>query len=130
MIQEHSFWEIKAGNLAHFWDDSWNQLPKLGSDPRWWHIRAKGIDKGRIEVNQYCEMETQDDQRQWVALVRRDADVLEEDIRAFVGVLQEHCILLKEGDDVLRWGYSQRGSFSIKESYNIRFRIQEEEEDI
>ena len=34
IIQEHSFWEIKAGNLAHFWDDSWNQFPKLGNDPR------------------------------------------------------------------------------------------------
>ena len=47
-----------------------------------------------------------------------------------MGALQEHCILLKEGDDVLHWGYSQRGNFRIKEAYNIRIRIEDEEEKI
>ena len=61
IIQEHSFWEIKARNLSHFWDDSWNQLPRLGNDPRWQHIRAEGMEEGRIEVNQYWEMAAQDE---------------------------------------------------------------------
>ena len=78
-----------------------NQLPKLGNDPRWRHIRAKGLEEGIINVNQYYEMVDQDDQCQWVAPVRGAADVPEVDIRVFMGTLQEHCILLKEGDDVL-----------------------------
>ena len=120
IIQEHSFWDIKAGNLAHFWDDSWNQLPKLGNDPRWWLIRAKGLEEGRINVNQYWEMAAQDDQRQWAAPVRGVANVPKVDIRAFISALQECSIMLKEGDDVLRWGYSQRGTFNITKAYNIR----------
>ena len=24
IIQDHSFWEVKAGNYANFWDDLWN----------------------------------------------------------------------------------------------------------
>lgn len=29
LIQHHIFWEIKNGNTARFWEDSWQQLPKL-----------------------------------------------------------------------------------------------------
>eukprot|EP00253_Pinus_taeda_P018618 PITA_18618 len=29
LIQQHCFWEIKNGNIAQFWEDSWQQMPKL-----------------------------------------------------------------------------------------------------
>ena len=29
LIQQHNFWEIKAGDKALFWEDSWKQLPSL-----------------------------------------------------------------------------------------------------
>ena len=38
--------------------------------------------------------------------------------------------MIKNGDDTLRWGYSQKGTFSIKEAYNIKIRCQEEEDEI
>ena len=60
IIQKRSFWEVKAGNLAHFWDDSWNQLPKLRNDHRWWHIRDRGLEEGRTTINRYWENETQE----------------------------------------------------------------------
>ena len=47
LIQEHRFWEI----LANFWDDLWNQQPKLGEDPRWLHIRIKCLEEGKKKVN-------------------------------------------------------------------------------
>ena len=28
-------------------------------------------------------------------------------------------VRVKEGLDIVRWGYTDRGSFSIKEAYNI-----------
>lgn len=31
LIQQHSFWEIRNGHIARFWNDAWNQLPKLSS---------------------------------------------------------------------------------------------------
>lgn len=33
MVQSHCFWEIRSGEDANFWEDSWNQLSKLSSDP-------------------------------------------------------------------------------------------------
>jgi len=29
LVQEHSFWEIRNGRLAMFWEDAWQQFPKL-----------------------------------------------------------------------------------------------------
>eukprot|EP00253_Pinus_taeda_P019935 PITA_19935 len=29
IIQQHSFWEIRDGNLARFWEDNWQQEPNL-----------------------------------------------------------------------------------------------------
>jgi len=37
-IQAHSFWEIHSGTTAIFWEESWQQLPKLSSlfhKPKW-----------------------------------------------------------------------------------------------
>jgi hypothetical protein len=31
LIQKHSFWETRNGHSARFWNDAWNQLPKLSS---------------------------------------------------------------------------------------------------
>ena len=35
-------------------------------------------------------------------------------------MLQERFVHIKEGSDILRWGYNQKGTFSIKEAYDIR----------
>ena len=32
LIQQHSFWEIGAGNLARFWEDNWQQEPNMYKD--------------------------------------------------------------------------------------------------
>lgn len=29
LIQQHSFWEVKNGSSARFWEDSWQQMPTL-----------------------------------------------------------------------------------------------------
>ena len=62
--------------------------------------------------------------------VNHDAQISAEDIRALENELQEHNILTKNGDDTLRWGYSQKENFSIKEAYNIKIRGQQEEDEI
>ena len=41
IIQEHSFWEIRDGSRAKFWEDSWNQFPILGRDQQWALINSR-----------------------------------------------------------------------------------------
>ena len=44
----------------------------------------------------------------------------EEDWDAFKEELNKFFIKAQEGPDILRWGYSSKGSFSVKEAYSIR----------
>ena len=54
----------------------------------------------------------------------------EADIKALEEELNTHIIRVKEGVDRLRWGYSQKGMFNIKESYNINIIGQAEDGEI
>ena len=45
-------------------------------------------------------------------------------------MLNERCMQIQYFQDKLRWGYSSRGVFSIKEAYNINTRGGEEWEEI
>ena len=29
IIQDHKFWEIREGHGTNFWNDSWQQMPKI-----------------------------------------------------------------------------------------------------
>jgi hypothetical protein len=37
LIQEHAFWEIRNGQSALFWTDSWQQMPPLQSEENLLH---------------------------------------------------------------------------------------------
>ena len=54
----------------------------------------------------------------------------EEDWTAFLEEIRKRCLRSQEGPDILRWGYSPKGSFSVKEAYSIRMTRIEEKEDI
>ena len=42
----------------------------------------------------------------------------------------QHFVKVKKGLDILRWGYTNRGSIIIEEAYNIRLGNHEEDERI
>ena len=42
----------------------------------------------------------------------------------------QHFVKVKKGLDILRWGYKNQGSVSIKESYNITLGNHEEDDGI
>ena len=65
IIQEHSFWEIRDSSRVKFWEDSWNQFPILGRDPRWALIKQQELERGRILVNQLWRLGNQMDHHQW-----------------------------------------------------------------
>ena len=92
--------------MANLWDDSWNQQPKLGEDPKWFHIRRKFLDEGWEKVNQYQEGTTQGDRHKWVVPIKPSDLIPEADIRALEEELSTRFIRIKEGADRLRWGYS------------------------
>ena len=65
LVQDHNFWEIRDGRVVNFLDDSWNQCPKLGEDPRWKTIRESGLREGKTKVWQYWTEKNLGDYRKW-----------------------------------------------------------------
>ena len=104
------------------WDHSWNQQPKLGEDPRWFQLRRTCLDEGWEKVNQYWEGNAQGDRHKWVTPLVPTNQIPEADIKALEEELNTRVIRVKEGVDRLKWGYSQKGMFNIKEAYNIKIR--------
>eukprot|EP00253_Pinus_taeda_P021563 PITA_21563 len=90
LIQRHSFWEITGGNRAHFWTDAWNQLPRLD---RVLNIQPSNDWEERQQEKARENLETE---------------------------LQKRMLRYNEGEDLLRWGYTPRGSFTTKEAYRIQ----------
>ena len=56
--------------------------------------------------------------------------IKEEDWKAFQEEMLRRSIRPMEGNDVLRWGYLEKGTFNIKEAYNICIGNDGEERDI
>ena len=69
------------------------------------------------------------EQHQWDFQVKPKL-TSEADWEAFQEELSKRFIKAKNGPDVLIWGYATRGSFSIKEAYNIRITRRAAEDDI
>eukprot|EP00253_Pinus_taeda_P025653 PITA_25653 len=119
LIQQHCFWEIKNGNTARFWDDSWQQFPKLrniieGLPPT--HQRPQQPET----VNRYWNPSNNQKGRQW----QKEEQILGDSgnvacIQALDRELQKRQININEGQDQLRWGYEEKGNYSTKEAYNI-----------
>ena len=86
--------------------------------------------EGKTKVHHYWEEGIHGSQRHWDFSNISDERISKEYLRAFKNELQEQCILHKDEEDTLWWGYTQKGSFSIKEGYNIRIRRQELEDEI
>ena len=61
---------------------------------------------------------------------RGDDRIVEDELHSFKVEVQERCILPKSRAYILRQRYTEKGSFSIKEAYDIRTRNQEGEDEI
>eukprot|EP00253_Pinus_taeda_P009416 PITA_09416 len=113
------FWEIRNGSTARFWTDAWNQLPKLNSilsSPSFqdWE------EKQKESVEQQSTPEIEQGYRKWKQTDRliRNADYQNKE--TLERELEKRRIRYSEGKDILRWGYTPRGSFTTKEAYKLK----------
>ena len=107
----------------------WNHLSIAWTDPRWIHIKEKAIEEGKVQVNQYWMIENSENQRQWDFQEKPKLTSMD-DWGDFQEEMIQHFVKVKKGLDILRWGYTNQGSISIKESYNITLGNHEEDDGI
>ena len=82
-------------------------------------IREVGVSSGRTKVKDYLEDTTREGYKRVTDFSWVNGRVGQEVLQAFTDTIKERVIRAPGGHDVLRWGYSQKGVFSIKEAYNL-----------
>eukprot|EP00253_Pinus_taeda_P003053 PITA_03053 len=118
LIQGHGFWEVRNGKTVRFWTDAWNQMPKLHS------ILILDLAPIRQEqqqekVLQYWQQEERHGFRQWKHGNQLIHNTNLQDVVQLEVELRKRNMRYNEGNDILRWGYQPKGSYSPSEAYNI-----------
>ena len=81
-MKKHIFWEIRDGRNAWFWEDSWNQLPRLSDNPIWAPIQGWARVEGRYLVHHFWQDQLPNERRHLIFMNKPD-QIEEEDWKAF-----------------------------------------------
>lgn len=120
-IQAHSFWEIHSGTTTRFWEDSWQQLPKLASlfhKPKW-HATMQHNDQ--IHVYQFWQQQSPQGFQLWRSAGTWQANWQEETYEEIDQELKLRKIKLSDHNEKVRWGYTPKGMFTTKEAYQLLY---------
>eukprot|EP00253_Pinus_taeda_P033970 PITA_33970 len=124
IVQENSFWEIRNGRIALFWEDAWQQLPKLDT-PELSSLKLSNQNERRHIVHHYWNQNNRDPiWREWISLNNNKRN---ESTQKINDKLQKKKIRKAEEEDKLRWGMRGSGNFSLKEAREIIEKAEQEE---
>lgn len=132
IVDNNIFWEIKGGQIARFWDESWQQRGKLVNLIGMQEIQRRGIHRNLITVNDYWDADQGNGEwRLWKPLEQWERNPTEEQKTTFTKEMNSRKIMNREGNDILRWGKETKGTFTIKEAYKLKtYQEQGEDEQI
>ena len=119
LVQNDSFWEIRNGNLAWFWEDNWQQDDNLQSEELV-DIHTDNINKGLRWVSDYWDQARNDEKwRTWKLPDYNGMGMLHTQSIALQGLLDKRQILNSNLNDQLRRGKNKAGLFNLKEAKRI-----------
>lgn len=119
IIQNHCFWEIRNGTQALFWEDAWQQTPKLES-PILTPLLHAHQSEGHNRVNHYWNPVSEDpDWREWKIFDPDQYGIPQQIIHDLNQQLQKRKIRIAAENDKLRWGPKGNGEFTLKEARSI-----------
>jgi len=89
-----------------------------------------GITKGLILVKDYWKEGRENEEwREWKTIPEWNRNSMEEQKIMFSKELESQKIKNRGGTDILRWGKETKGTFTIKEAYNIKIQQDQREEE-
>eukprot|EP00253_Pinus_taeda_P013691 PITA_13691 len=116
LIQNHCFWEIRNGNKALFWEDAWQQLPKL-ENPNYHALQRWFQEMGKVRVHKYwSDINENQHWRKWnlePLPLKEDMIVLLNNLNSD---LNKRMIRSTQEEDQLKWEKLDRGTFNLKEA--------------
>jgi hypothetical protein len=117
----HAFWEIWDGQNVLFWTDSWKQLPPLNSmdslcplKKNWPHIDDLRVADLWVNDSRHPPWRT------WKMLPHELNIPEDNNIQPWLNIVAQRKIHIRNGSDILRWGHSPLGTFTIREAYILQ----------
>eukprot|EP00253_Pinus_taeda_P022159 PITA_22159 len=115
-IWKENFWEIRAGDLALFWEDKWQQEPILLTE-NFFNLKQETDAQGLIRVKDFWDLsQTPEKWRSWRNIECGEDSPLKIKAEALGDLLKKMMILKTKGKDQLRWGNNKQGAFNLKEA--------------
>eukprot|EP00253_Pinus_taeda_P016400 PITA_16400 len=119
IIQDYCFWEIRNGTQALFWEDAWQQTPKLES-PALLPLMLAYQSEGHNRVNHYWNSSSEDPEwREWNSFNPDQYGMPQHVIQELNQQIHKRKIRIATEDDKLRWGPKGNGEFSLKEARSV-----------
>jgi hypothetical protein len=124
-IQTHSFWEVRNGRTTRFWEDAWQQEPRMENQDRE-ELQQEMTAQGKTRVYHYWKQETDRNRwRIWDTLSPQNRDRTTTSVKEVEEELGRRKITVSEEDDQLRWGQKDGGEFNLKE---VRHYIEDQDQ--
>jgi hypothetical protein len=121
LIVNHAFWEIRNGQTALFWNDSWQQLPVLAQEDWVVTFFPPTTHAGLTRVVDYWkDNPTNATWRCWKSNTEDLHVEAQVNLQPWHKMTDERKIPILQGEDILRWGRSPKGTFNIQEAYGLK----------
>lgn len=114
IVHQHSFWEIRAGNLAQFWEDNSQREPNLYKDELA-ALKNDTDNKCLLMVKDFWDQDRNNGKwRPWKHLNYSEESPLKAQTDSLTQDLEHRRILVSSLPDQLRWGKKTKGNFNLK----------------
>eukprot|EP00253_Pinus_taeda_P030867 PITA_30867 len=130
LINQYAFWEIRGGEEAKFWEDGWQQKGKMKEIQTLQELQQRAQRIGLDNVKDYwVEEEHRETWRKWRKPGEWTENINLETEEIFLKEMELRKIRNRNGEDILRWGRTMKGIFTVKEAYFLLTRQNQNEED-
>jgi len=114
IVQKNRFWEIGAGDLAWFWEDKWQQEPKLLRED---FVDLKNdTDTKALQQAKYFWDQTNSEGkwRTWNLMEYMDNSSLKAKVDSLIATLDQRKILISIDQGQLRWEITMKAPLILK----------------
>jgi hypothetical protein len=113
-IQEHSLWEVINSRTTRFWEDAWQQEPRMENPDRE-ELQQEMIGQGKTKIHHYWKQREGNARwRMWDKLKPQNRARTETITKEVEEELGKRKIGVSEEEDQLRWGRKNGGEFNLK----------------
>eukprot|EP00253_Pinus_taeda_P007421 PITA_07421 len=131
VVNQHAFWEIQGGSNAKFWEDGWQQKGKMIEIQTLQEIQQRAKRAGMEYVRDYwTNEESSGIWRTWRKPGEWCENINSELEKNYLKEVDLRKIKSRSGEDILRWGRSMKGMYTVKEAYYLTTKQNREEGDI